>query len=178
MTLPLKSNVLGLEFGSSSLCYFGMLYRRLFCLAKFRGKSEVVRFRSNLSYVHAASTIPLSHETIHERMRRTVELCPDKEFLVFSQQNIRKTYVQVYEDALNLAKGLLSLGLGKGDRIGIWGNNFYEWTVTQFAAAASGLILVNLSPAYQADELKFALQKVGVKALVTPQCYRHSNYYE
>jgi acyl-CoA synthetase (AMP-forming)/AMP-acid ligase II len=130
-----------------------------------------------LSYAHATSNIPLLTTTIDDQFRKTVERFPDRELFVFKQQGIRRSYSQVYNDAMNLAKGLICLGLKHGDRIGIWGPNYYEWTVTQFAAASAGLILVNLNPAYEANELKYVMRQVGVKALVTPQAFRYSDYY-
>ena len=65
------------------------------------------------------------------------------------------------------AAGLLSLGLGPGDRVGIWSPNNAEWTVTQFATAKAGLILVNINPAYRLTELAYAINKAGCRALIT-----------
>ena len=62
---------------------------------------------------------------------------------------------------------MLVLGLDRGDRIGIWSLNRPQWTLTQFAAAKAGLILVTINPAYRLHELEFALTKVGCTALGT-----------
>jgi fatty-acyl-CoA synthase len=75
-----------------------------------------------------------------------------------------------------LAAGLLSLGIGKGDRVGIWAPNCYEWCLTQFATAKIGAILVCINPAYRTFELEFALNKSSCVALVTAQRYLTSNY--
>jgi len=75
-----------------------------------------------------------------------------------------------------LAAGLLSLGLNPGDRIGIWAPNCAEWTVTQFASAKAGLILVNINPAYRLSELEFCLRKVGCRALITAERLKSSDY--
>ena len=77
-----------------------------------------------------------------------------------------------------LAAGLLALGLERGDRIGIWSLNRPEWTLTQFAAAKAGLILVTINPAYRLSELEFALDKVGCSAIVTATAFKTSNYME
>ena len=77
-----------------------------------------------------------------------------------------------------LALGLIHLGVEKGDRIGIWSPNHYEWIVTQFAAALAGLILVNVNPMYKSEDLYYALDKVGIKALILPPNFKRSNYYE
>jgi fatty-acyl-CoA synthase len=77
-----------------------------------------------------------------------------------------------------LAAGFLALGLERGARIGVWSLNRPEWTLTQFAAAKAGLILVTINPAYRLSELEFALAKVGCTALVTATAFKTSNYME
>ena len=64
-----------------------------------------------------------------------------------------------------------------GDRVGIWSPNNAEWTVTQFATAKAGLILVNINPAYRLTELEYALNKVGCRALITAQQFKTSDYF-
>src|SRR5207244_11838376 len=68
--------------------------------------------------------------------------------------------------------------LERGARIGIWSLNRPEWTLTQFAAAKAGLILVTINPAYRLSELEFALAKVGCTAIVTATAFKTSNYME
>ena len=68
------------------------------------------------------------------------------------------------------------MGLKQGDRVGIWGGNYYEWVVCQFATAMAGMILVNINPAYKSHELRFALMTVGVRALVTPHKFKTTSY--
>ncbi|PAV64450.1 hypothetical protein WR25_07037 [Diploscapter pachys] len=108
---------------------------------------------SRKSYTQGLSLAPLLFETIGERFRSAVDQVPDREFVIFKRDNIRKTYLQVLKDAEKLATGLIHLGIEKGDRVGIWGPNSYEWIVTQFATALGGMILVNINPSYQSEEL-------------------------
>ena len=75
-----------------------------------------------------------------------------------------------------LAAGFLALGLERGARIGVWSLNRPEWTLTQFAAAKAGLVLVTINPAYRLSELEFALAKVGCAALVTATAFKTSDY--
>ncbi|MFB0977726.1 MAG: AMP-binding protein, partial [Myxococcota bacterium] len=70
----------------------------------------------------------------------------------------------------------VGIGLEPGDRIGIWSPNCAEWAITQFATAKAGLILVNINPAYRPQELKYCLNKVGCKALVTAARFKSSDY--
>ena len=76
------------------------------------------------------------------------------------------------------AADLLALGLRPGDRIGIWSPNNIEWIITQFASAKVGLILITINPAYRLNELDYALNTVGCKALVTAAVFKTSNYLE
>src|SRR6202000_376500 len=71
---------------------------------------------------------------------------------------------------------IVACGLEPGDRIGIWARNCAEWTLTQFAAAKAGIILVTINPAYRLSELEYTLNKVGVKALVAAERYKTSDY--
>ena len=74
------------------------------------------------------------------------------------------------------AAGLLALGLEPGERVAIWSPNNAEWVVTQFATAKAGLILVNINPAYRLAELEYALNKVGLPALITATAFKTSDY--
>ncbi|WKY12722.1 hypothetical protein Q1695_003933 [Nippostrongylus brasiliensis] len=133
---------------------------------------------SRKSYVHGCSHIPLLFETVGERLRSAVDQVPNKEFVIFKREKIRRTYHQLLKDAERLACGLIHLGVEKGDRVGIWGPNTYEWVTAQFATALGGMVLVNINPSYQSEELRFALGKVDIKALITPPGFKKSNYYQ
>lgn len=75
-----------------------------------------------------------------------------------------------------LAAGLARSGLGPGDRIGLWAPNCAEWVLTQYAAAESGLILVNLNPAYRQTEIEFALQQSGTRTVIAAPQFRDADY--
>ncbi|KAM4715467.1 medium-chain acyl-CoA ligase ACSF2, mitochondrial [Anableps anableps] len=128
------------------------------------------------SYVHGTSSTPLLHDTVAEALQKTVERWPDREAVVFLQDGVRKTYAEFQQDVDRAAAGLLALGLSKGDRLGMWGPNTYEWILFQFATAKAGIILVSVNPAYQQMEVEHALQKVGCKAIVCPTEFKTQKY--
>ena len=130
------------------------------------------------SYVSGASGQPLLGLTIGAQLDQTAARLPDNEALVVPQQDVRWCYGTLTEKVDAFAAGLLALGLQPGDRIGIWSPNNSEWTVTQFAAAKAGLILVNINPAYRLTELEYALNKVECRALVTAEAFKSSRYIE
>src|SRR5918995_1371816 len=131
-----------------------------------------------ISYDHGVSTRKLIGETIGAFFDRTVETHRDREALVVRHQNVRWTWGELGRRVDDLAAGLLSLGLERGDRIGIWSPNRYEWTLAQFATAKAGLVLVNVNPAYRRAELEYAMNKVECKALILAPALKSSNYLE
>jgi fatty-acyl-CoA synthase len=131
---------------------------------------------TELSYVHGASSIPLLGETIGENLRRTVERFGDREALVVRHQGYRASYRELWEQVGLAARGLLARGVGKGDRVGIWAPNRFEWIVVQYATARIGAILVNVNPAYKTSELEYALAQSGVSLLILARAFRQSDY--
>ena len=133
---------------------------------------------NGLSYVRGPSSPPLDDITIAAFLERTVQQHGDREAAVFCATGIRWTWRELQERVDRFAAGLLSIGLYKGDRIGIWAPNRPEWLIAQFATARIGLILVNINPAYRRHELEYALNKVGAKALISASRFKSSNYIE
>jgi len=128
------------------------------------------------SYVHGAASVPLIGDAIGAHFDKAVERWSNHDALVARQQNIRWSYAELKDRVDALAAGLLALGLSPGDRVGIWSPNNAEWTITQFATAKAGLILVNINPAYRLSELDYALNKVGCNALITADHFKASDY--
>ena len=128
------------------------------------------------SYAHGASAVPLLGETIGENLRRTVERHGGREALVVPSQGYRATYRQLWDATTALAKALLRRGIERGDRVGVWSPNRFEWVVIQYATARIGAILVNVNPAYQARELQHALNQSGLRLLLLSQGFRERDY--
>src|SRR5207248_6341001 len=131
---------------------------------------------SALSYTHGASAVPLIGETIGENLRRTVERHPDNEALVVAHQGYRATYREFWDQVSECARGLLARGVEKGDRVGIWAPNRFEWVIIQYATARIGAILVNINPAYKSTELEYVLNQSGISLLVLARAFRQSDY--
>ncbi|XP_007259399.2 medium-chain acyl-CoA ligase ACSF2, mitochondrial [Astyanax mexicanus] len=128
------------------------------------------------SYAHGVSSESLQSLTVGKALRLTTERYPDREAVVFVQSGIRKTFAQFQNDVDQAAAGLVALGLKKGDRLGMWGPNTYEWVVIQYATAKAGIIMVSVNPAYQLQELEYALRKVQCKAIVCPTQFKTQKY--
>jgi fatty-acyl-CoA synthase len=130
------------------------------------------------SYVTGATNTPLQHQTVGQALDFAATQWGERDALVVRHQAIRYTYAELQQRCDTLAAGLLALGLVPGDRIGIWSPNCAEWTLTQFATAKAGLILVTINPAYRKSELEYALRKCGCKALVMANGFKGTDYAE
>ena len=128
------------------------------------------------SYSRGARDVPLLRETIGESLRRVAERFPEREALVVRHQAYRATYAELWRQVDAAARGLVARGVRKGDRVGIWAPNRYEWVVTQLATARVGAILVTINPAYKTAELRYALDKAGVSLLVMARGFRGTDY--
>ena len=132
--------------------------------------------RQGLSHVRGDDSGPLWDLTIPEVLARAARLWPDREAAVFRAHGVRRTYRAFAEEVDDLALGLAGLGLGKGDRVGVWSPNRYEWLLAQFATARIGAILVCINPAYRIHELEYSLNKVGCRALITARSFKSCDY--
>ncbi len=130
------------------------------------------------SYAQGTSSVPLLGETISQNLRRTVQAFGSRDALVVKHQDYRATYSEFWLQAGRCARGLMALGIQKGDRIGIWSPNRYEWVVIQYATAQIGAILVNINPAYRVHELEYALNHSGCRMVVHSRGFRKANYTE
>ncbi|MCY4659916.1 MAG: AMP-binding protein [Acidobacteria bacterium] len=128
------------------------------------------------SYVHGTTSVPLLGETIGANLRRTVERHGDRDALVVRSQDFRATYAELWELTTALARALLARGVAKGDRVGIWAPNRYEWVVTEYATARIGAVLVNVNPAYKARELEYAVNQSGLRMLLHARRFRTTDY--
>jgi fatty-acyl-CoA synthase len=130
------------------------------------------------SYVCGVADAPLLGDTIGRSLDLAARRWANREALVSMSHGVRWTWQELSERVDALAAGFLALGLTPGDRIGVWSLNRPEWTLTQFAAAKAGLILVTINPAYRLSELEFALAKVGCAGIVTATAFKTSHYME
>lgn len=90
------------------------------------------------SYVSGPSDVPLIGMTIGMQFEAAVEQWPDRDALVVPHQEVQFSYAQLKREVDLCARALMRLGVGAGDRVGIWAPNCAEWTITQFATAKIG----------------------------------------
>ena len=126
-----------------------------------------------LSYWQAESEgIDLLDTTIGDLLDRRAEELPTQEAVVYScypefgdALNLRWTYQEYRERANQVARGLMALGLHKGDHIAVWAANLPDWPLLMMGAAKAGLVLVTINPVLQAAEVEYILKQGDVRAL-------------
>ena len=128
------------------------------------------------SYAAGEIQQPLLEETIGANFERIAREHADREALVEVASGRRWTYEELDRDVNALARALIAAGVAKGDRVGVWSPNCAEWTITQYATAKAGAVLVNVNPAYRTHELAYALNQSGLKLLVSATEFKTSDY--
>jgi fatty-acyl-CoA synthase len=128
------------------------------------------------SYSSGTSTVPLLGDTIGANLDRTAARVGDHEALVECATGRRFSYPELVAEVDACALGLDSLGVRKGDRVGIWAPNCAEWVVVQYGTAKLGAILVNINPAYRTHEVSYVLEQAGISVLVAAPEFRTSDY--
>jgi len=101
---------------------------------------------------------------------------PDREFMVYPDRNLRFTYAEFDRRVNGLAKGLLAIGLKKGDHLGIWATNVPDWLTLLFAASKIGVVVVTVNTAYRIHELEYLVKQSDIKALCLIDGFRDSDY--
>ena len=130
-----------------------------------------------LSYSRGPSR-PLLDLTIGDLLHRTADRFPDRLAIASCHQSQRLTWAKLSAEADRAARGLWSLGIRRGDRVGLWSTNCIEWIVMHMGCARAGASLVNINPAYRSHELQFTLQRSRMKALFLWHKDKHADYEE
>ncbi|MET0704707.1 MAG: AMP-binding protein, partial [Mycobacterium sp.] len=128
------------------------------------------------SYDAGPTDIPILEETIGANFEATAARHPDVEALVDVASGRRWTYAELNAEIEVVARGLMALGIQRGDRVGIWAPNCPEWTIVQYATAKIGAILVTINPAYRTHELAYVLEQSGVRTLIAATAFKTSDY--
>ena len=105
------------------------------------------------------------HETLGGLLARLAAAAPEREFMVYPDRNLRFTYREFDDRVSLLAKGLLAIGLKKGDHLGIWATNVPDWLTFMFATARIGVVLVTVNTNYRSHELAYVLKQSAMTTL-------------
>jgi fatty-acyl-CoA synthase len=103
---------------------------------------------------------------------------PDNDALISVERDLRYSYREFNDVCRKVAKGLISLGVKKGDHISIWANNVPEWVILQFATAKIGAVLVTINTSYRSAELEYILKQSDSNVLFMVQSFKGTDYVE
>lgn len=90
---------------------------------------------------------------------------PDKEFMIYADRNLRFSYTEFNERVDRLAKGLVAIGVKKGDNVGIWATNVPDWNTFMFATAKIGAVLVTINTNYKQNELEYLVENADLHTI-------------
>jgi len=129
-----------------------------------------------LAYDRGPTEPPMLTTTIGANLAATVARYGARDALIDVPSGRRWSYEELQQSVRRLAAGLLRAGLRAGDRVGIWAPNCPEWTLTQYATAEIGVVLVTVNPAYRVHELEYVLNQAGIRMLVAASSFKTSDY--
>ncbi|MGE7270423.1 AMP-binding protein [Brevibacillus panacihumi] len=116
--------------------------------------------------------------TIGDLLDETAGNYPQKEALVYQERGLRYSFEEFRELCNQVARGLMSLGIQKGEHVAIWATNVPEWVISQFATAKMGAVLVTVNTSYRAHELEYLLQQSESTTLLLIDGYRDASYLQ
>ncbi|OIS73482.1 AMP-binding protein [Bacillus licheniformis] len=118
------------------------------------------------------------HLTIGKLLEKTAADAPDHEAVVYPDRGLRYTYREFDQLCRKVAKGLMALGIDKGEHVAIWASNTPEWLTAQFASAKAGAVLVTANTNYQLSELEYVLKQSDATTLILMESYRGTSYID
>lgn len=126
--------------------------------------------------------VELLNVTIGHLLDQQVKMRPDKEALVYNYPeiglNLRLSFRQFRDEVDRLSKGLMALGIAKGDHVAVWAPNVPEWIFLQLALARIGAVMVTVNTAYKASELEYVLHQGDITTLFMTEELRGNSYLD
>ncbi|HNP74436.1 MAG TPA: AMP-binding protein, partial [Kouleothrix sp.] len=114
--------------------------------------------------------------TIGDLLDRQAARFGERDALIHTEHGTRYSYAEFRDECNRVAKGLIALGIQKGEHVGIWATNYPEWVVAQFATAKIGAVLVTINPSYRLHELDYILKQSDAATLLLIERFKTSDY--
>ena len=118
----------------------------------------------------------LSDRTLSDWLEHWAAETPDKEYIVYSDRNLRFTWKTFNERVENMARGLISIGVTRGTNVGIWAQNVPDWLTFLYATAKIGAVAVTVNTSYQTEELSYLLKDSDMHTLCMTDGVAGNNY--
>ncbi len=123
-------------------------------------------------------TTTLNDYTLPGLLRRNARNLPDNDCIVAPEQNICWSWAEFDRRTDEVARGLYSMGIRKGDHIAIWATNVPEWVLIMFGSAKLGAVLVTVNTNYKQFELNYLLTQSDTKMLVMVDGVKGNDYID
>lgn len=120
----------------------------------------------------------LVYQTIGQLLDEQTKKYPKREALVYADRDLRMTYEELNRQSRLVARGLMALGIEKGDHIAVWTTNVPEWVQLQFATGKMGAPIVTVNTNYRASELEYLLKQSDAKTIFLIENYRDHSFIE
>jgi fatty-acyl-CoA synthase len=120
----------------------------------------------------------LMKQTVGDLLDEMAERYPDHEAVVYGDFPFRKTYSQFRDTCNQVAKGLMAMGVKKGDHVAMWATNYPEWLISIFATAKIGAVLVTVNTNYKNFEVEYLLRQSDSTTLILIDGFKDANYVE
>lgn len=140
--------------------------------------SELNRLKYSRWFILLLKEIKMIEMTLGAMLRQKAMEDPDQEFMVYSDRDLRFTYKEFDERVDDLAKGLIAIGIKKGDNVGIWAINVPDWLTFLFAVARIGAVFVTINTNYKISELEYLVKQSDITTLCLSDGFRDSDYVE
>ena len=114
--------------------------------------------------------------TLSQLLHSKTEANPSQEFMVYADRDLRFTYKEFDARVDDLARGLMSIGVTKGDHVGIWATNVPDWLTYMFACARLGAVAVTVNTSYKLHELEYLVKQSDLTTLCLSNGVKDSNY--
>ncbi|OEC00955.1 AMP-binding protein [Lysinibacillus sphaericus] len=118
----------------------------------------------------------LVYQTIGQLLDEQAKKYPKHEALVYADRDLRLTYEELNQQSRLVARGLLSLGIEKGDHIAVWTTNVPEWVQLQFGTGKMGAPIVTVNTNYRAHELEYLLRQSDAKTIILIENFRDHSF--
>ena len=109
--------------------------------------------------------LALQNKTLGQWLEHWAAVTPDKEYIVYSDRDLRFTWKEFNERVDRMAKGMLSIGVEHGTHVGIWATNVPDWLTFLFAAAKIGAVAVTINTNYKQNELEFLVENADIHTM-------------
>ncbi len=118
----------------------------------------------------------LVYQTIGQMLDEQSEKYPQREALVYADRDLRMTYEELNWQSRLVAKGLMALGIEKGEHIAVWTTNVPEWVQLQFGTGKMGAPIVTVNTNYRSSELEYLLKQSDAKTIILMENYRDHSF--